>query len=105
MAVHPLFDENVVACFPRFSDALIAATPDDVHAVDAILRPDNPVRVEVTFPDSPRAWTAPEPVLAAARDFCAAWVATGQPMPAFQFTHRKDETGEWTVSSALMTEW
>jgi len=112
MPSHPLFDETVVERLRNVTDVLVAFIPASIAAVNLILRPgpaDDPAAatVNITFPDAPPPanWTTPEPVTQAARDLASAWLSTGHAMPAFQFTHRRNETGLWQASTEPLQDW
>lgn len=112
MAVHPLFDPNVIECIPGITDSLVGKVPMSVARVDVIVRPgpagdESAATIEVIFPDNsaPADWTAPDALLQAGRSLAAAWTATGHAMPAFQFHHKRLEDGRWQSNASLLTEW
>lgn len=112
MAAHPLFDETVVERLRGVTDTLVPFVPDSIHAVSVILRPgpsDDPAAttLDVIFPaePAPDGWSVPDSLNQAARVFAAAWLAHGQPMPAFRFSHRRQEDGRWQASVEPLEEW
>jgi hypothetical protein len=112
MGPHPLFDEHVVDLLRGVTDAFVRCVPDSVAAADILLRPgpegrEGETSLEVTYPEAapPADWSVPEAVAQAGRDFAAAWLATGHPMPAFQFIHRREEDGNWKVKMQPLQDW
>ncbi len=112
MNSHPLFDERVIELLRGVTDELVRYVPDNLLAIDLLLRPgplgnEAETTLSATYPDAPPPadWTVPESVAEAGRNLAAAWIATGHPMPAFQFCHRRGEDGRWQASMEPLLEW
>lgn len=112
MDSHPLFDERVVDLLRGVTDELVKVIPDEISAIDLVLRPGPRGReIETTlsasYPDAPPPtdWSVPESVADACRNLVAAWIAMGHAMPAFKFSHTRDADGNWKASMEPLLEW